>query len=115
MTKAREIAELGQKLTVDGSGNLDIAGTVEANNIQVEGASGSLINVYRASANANFDAITFKDTTNTNNFYFLVYYKRDQTISETNPVTIRIDVETTDVRLATVAWCILEDASGNPI
>ena len=66
MTKAREIAELGQKLTVDGSGNLDIAGTIEANNIQVEGASGSLINVYRASANANFDAITFKDTTNTN-------------------------------------------------
>ena len=28
MTKAREIAELGQKLTVDGSGNLDIAGDI---------------------------------------------------------------------------------------
>ena len=28
MTKAREIAELGQKLTVDGSGNLEFAGDV---------------------------------------------------------------------------------------
>ena len=30
MTKAREIAELGQKLTVDGSGNLDFSGNLDA-------------------------------------------------------------------------------------
>jgi hypothetical protein len=32
MTKAREIAELGQKLTVDGSGNIEIAGDVSLPN-----------------------------------------------------------------------------------
>ena len=29
MTKAREIAELGQKLTVDASGNVDFNGTAK--------------------------------------------------------------------------------------
>ena len=33
MSKARELAELGDTLTVDGSGNIDITGTVTADNI----------------------------------------------------------------------------------
>lgn len=37
MTKAREIAELGQKLTVDGSGNLDIAGTGTFDGLTTDG------------------------------------------------------------------------------
>jgi len=37
MTKAREIAELGQKLTVDASGNIDVAGIVTADQLTVEG------------------------------------------------------------------------------
>lgn len=42
MTKAREIAELGQKLTVDGSGNLDIAGTVETDGALKVGSGSTL-------------------------------------------------------------------------
>ena len=37
MTKAREIAELGQKLTVDASGNLDIAGDITSDGLTVDG------------------------------------------------------------------------------
>ena len=40
MTKAREIAELGQKLTVDGSGNLDIAGDITSDGLTVDGDVG---------------------------------------------------------------------------
>lgn len=39
MTKAREIAELGQKLTVDASGNLDIAGDITSDGLTVDGTS----------------------------------------------------------------------------
>jgi len=37
MTKAREIAELGQKLTVDASGNIDVAGTGTFDGLTVDG------------------------------------------------------------------------------
>jgi hypothetical protein len=36
MTKAREIAELGQKLTVDASGNIDVNGSVTSNTLSVD-------------------------------------------------------------------------------
>jgi len=37
MTKAREIAELGQKLTVDASGNINVAGNVTSDGLDVDG------------------------------------------------------------------------------
>lgn len=36
MSKAREIAELGQKLTVDASGNIDVDGSVTSNTLSVD-------------------------------------------------------------------------------
>ena len=39
MSKARELAELGDTLTVDGSGNIDITGTVTADGLTVDGAT----------------------------------------------------------------------------
>jgi len=53
-----------QRLFLDSTG-VDITGTLTSDGLTVEGASAGLANFYRASANANFGAITFKDTTNT--------------------------------------------------
>jgi hypothetical protein len=58
MTKAREIAELGQKLTVDASGNIDVAGTITADSATVEGG----LNV-----EANNPRIRFDDSDTDNN------------------------------------------------
>jgi hypothetical protein len=52
------------KLATTSTG-IDVTGTVTADGLTVEGATAGLANFYRASANANFGAITFKDTTNT--------------------------------------------------
>ena len=45
---------------------IDVTGTATMDGLDIEGAGAGLANFYRASANANFSAITFKDTTNTN-------------------------------------------------
>lgn len=44
----------------------NVTGTLTADGLTIEGTSSGLVNLYRSSANANFGAITFKDTTNTN-------------------------------------------------
>ena len=53
MTKAREIAELGQKLTVDASGNLEFAGNLKLgdNNKAIFGA-GSDLQIYHDGSNS---------------------------------------------------------------
>lgn len=58
MTKAREIAELGQKLTVDASGNLGFSGDIELgdNNKAVFG-SGSDLQIYHDRYNSYIDEV----------------------------------------------------------
>lgn len=63
MTKAREIAELGQKLTVDGSGNLDIAGDINTQGFKVaDGTSGQVdiwSDAYNIQGGSNFGDMRF--------------------------------------------------------
>lgn len=63
MTKAREIAELGQKLTVDGSGNLDIAGDITTQGFKVaDGTSGQIDiwgDAYNIQGGSNFGDMRF--------------------------------------------------------
>jgi hypothetical protein len=52
-----------QKLATTATG-IDITGTATIDGLTVEGSGAGLVNLYRASANANFSAITFSNTTN---------------------------------------------------
>jgi len=60
-----ELFEGGTKRLETTSTGVDITGVLTSDGLTVEGAGAGLANFYRASANANFSAITFKDTTNT--------------------------------------------------
>lgn len=56
MTKAREIAELGQKLTVDASGNVDIAGDITSDGLTVDGTTAGVVSI---NSTANGSQIAF--------------------------------------------------------
>jgi len=59
MTKAREIAELGQKLTVDGSGNLEFAGDIELDdNNKVIVGTGNDAQLYHSGTNTFLETDT---------------------------------------------------------
>ena len=54
-----------QAVTIDSSGRVGIGNSSPGGKLTIETGSGNGIQLYRSAANANFDAITFRNTTNT--------------------------------------------------
>jgi len=85
-------AAAGARMTLDSTG-IDVTGTATMDGLTVEGSSSGLANFYRASANANFGAITFKDTTNTNVNAQIGWNSNELRLDGTNSVRLVTDAK----------------------
>jgi hypothetical protein len=100
------------KLATTSTG-VDITGTITSDGLTLEGASAGLANFYRASANANFGAITFKDTTNTTTNAQIGWNANELRLDGTNTIR-QVTGGLSRMLIASNGDITFYDTSGNP-